>query len=173
MLGDERGSVTAMGAMVVVAALVFVAFLFDLGRAWVLRARLQAATDAAALAAVQQVSVRVIVTEEPIGDGEVRQHKRLEVELDPDDARDEARNVLLENARQWKKREPEGDVIVPEIVRDRIRYDDTTVRYELETRAQIPSLLIGPVSALVGRTAARHLNVRFTSEGAVRVSPDD
>ncbi|MGB9879675.1 MAG: pilus assembly protein TadG-related protein [Anaerolineae bacterium] len=60
MLGNEKGSVMVMASIVVVVALLFLACLLDLGRAWVLRARIQAATDAASLAAISTSGLDVI-----------------------------------------------------------------------------------------------------------------
>lgn len=63
---DERGSVLVMACMVITVSVLFLALVLDLGRVWIVRARLQAAADAATLAAVQNAQVLVEKKKEPI-----------------------------------------------------------------------------------------------------------
>lgn len=61
----ERGQALLMASFVVAFAMVVAALVLDLGRMWIIKARLQAASDAATLAAVQHTRIAVRKTAQP------------------------------------------------------------------------------------------------------------
>jgi hypothetical protein len=211
LLKKESGSVLVMATFVVAFTLVIAALVLDLGQMWVIRARLQAAADAATLAAVQCTKVAVskkavpqvasdffrvgedlppsedILEKDPVFDGEgnllgydvtwITGYKEEVVnywaELDRQEARAEAQNLLIQNALRWAQADQSQRVLMPFIVSDSVDTYGKSATYSLRTQAEAPSLLVGPAKRLFSKSQGEQhdpvIVITAESESTARV----
>lgn len=210
----ERGQALLMASFVVAFAMVVAALVLDLGRMWIIKARLQAASDAATLAAVQHTRIAVrktaqpqvatqffsldenlppaqdIVKKEPVykpgPNGTMvlvgynvtwitaykEQVANYWAEIDPQEALSEAWNVLVTNAWHWAQADQGGDVVIPQMEQGSADASGTSATCRLKVRADVPSLLVGPVMKLFGKGNGDNpdITVRVESESTANVA---
>lgn len=200
VLKDEKGAVLIMVSFMIVVALFVAAIVLDLGRAWVVQARLQAAADAATLAAIRQAKTDAVVVYEPEyetrtrrvprydGDGnligyeteeyrvEVGKKERAvgqEIALSDLEANAEATGMLLKNAAAWNEKDYDGSPLMPVVTDAEVKPspDKQRVTYRLKASMAVPSLLYGPLAAAItGDQDARYITVHAESESSVSLS---
>lgn len=199
-LKEEKGAVLIMVSFMIVVALFVAAIVLDLGRAWVVQARLQAAADAATLAAIRKARLDAITVYEPLYETRTRQVpqydddgnltgyitetyevevgkkeiiKGYEIELPWWEAATEARLLLEKNAATWNEKDYDGSPLMPEVTFSEpvVSLDKQRATYSLRVSMKVPSLLYGPLAAAItGDQGARYITVHAESESSVKLS---
>lgn len=200
VLNDEKGAVLIMVSFMIVVALFVAAIVLDLGRVWVVKARLQTAADAATLAAIRKSRLDTTVTNEPVYETRTRQVPQYdkdgkltgyvteeyqvevgkrekvtahEITLPWWEAGTEAGLLLEKNAATWNERDYDGSPLRPEVESSTVTIspDKQSANYRLKVGMAVPSLLYGPMAAAItGDQGARYIIVHTASESSVKLS---
>lgn len=189
LLREEKGAVMMMTAFMIVVALFVSAIVLDLGRVWVVKARLQTAVDAAALAAIRGAKVSPIISYESVYEtrtrvignttetyrvevGKKEIVKGYEIELPGYQARFEADRVVYRNAEDWKEKDYDGSPIMPKVEFASVTMspDGRSATVRVMASTGVPSLLYGPLAAgVTGNEDRRYITVHVVSESSVKL----
>lgn len=201
VLKEEEGAVLIMVSFVIVVALFVSAIVLDLGRVWVVKARLQTAADAATLAAIRKAKLDETVVFESVMETRTRKVPRYdqdgnltgydteeyevevgkrenvvarEITLPWWEAGQEAGALIAQNADTWGERNCDGTPLRPQVEDSSITIspDRHSATYALKVGMAVPSLLYGPLAAsITGDQSARQILVHVVSESTVSLSP--